>query len=194
MFLENIKDFLMRKGSEYGIDWKVLYSIVGMESGFDNTLVGDSGDSYGLFQINVPSHANFDVSKYTNPEYQADYQLPELKKFYDKGLNLGLSGLNLAKYVEVYGQRPDYTGENKVSIDTSMKKYWDEAELDKSIANYWNNTTGMVGKAADSVIGNLWDNSGVKTAVKGAIGWQIDAVGKTIVVVLVVVLIFIMLS
>lgn len=125
-------DTLRQKALEYGIPFEIVYSIVGTETGgtFDPSVVGDQGKSFGLFQIHTPAHPNFDVSRYTDPAYQADYQLPELKKIYDQGYKKGYRGVELAKYVQVYGQRPAYN-------DPNVKGY-----IDKAIPQYYNTAVG----------------------------------------------------
>jgi hypothetical protein len=124
-----VVDTLKEKAIEYGIPWEIVYSIVGVETGgtFDVTSLGDSGESWGLFQINYPTHQDFDITKYTDVSYQADYQLPELVSYYKKGYEKGLRGSDLARYVEVYGQRPDYSNDNKTYIDSAITKYYNQA-------------------------------------------------------------------
>lgn len=148
------ENILKQKAVDYGIPYPIIYAIVGLETGgtFDVNTIGDSGDSFGLFQINKPSHRDFDITKYTDVKYQADFQLPELKKYYDQGLQQGLSGSELAHYVEVYGQRPDYKNADvKAYVDSAIPKYYNEA-----VGNFTDSRTGVPAMATSTENKNSW--------------------------------------
>lgn len=113
----NIFTTLYEKGKQYGLPVSVWYPIAMHESGGDPAAIGDGGTSYGLFQINKPSHPDFDIAKYKDPIYQADYQFPELVNFYKEGTGKGLAGVDLTKYVEKFGQRPVWNDETEKGIE-----------------------------------------------------------------------------
>jgi hypothetical protein len=148
-----VLEILRQKALEYGIPFEVVYSIVGVETGgtFDTKTIGDNGQSYGLFQIHKPAHPSFDTSRYTDVKYQADYQLPELKRFYDLGYSKGYRGAELAKYVEVYGQRPAYE-------QSDVKNY-----IDSSIPKYYTQVSTGNTESAEKMIQDSFDRMGLPT-------------------------------
>ena len=66
---------------------------------------------------------NINKEKLFDPEYNLDYQLDELKYYYDKGKKKGLQGSDLIIYVSKYGQRPKWNGWIADRIRTSYKEY-----------------------------------------------------------------------
>lgn len=49
----------------------VAAAVAMAESGGNASALGDNGDSYGLWQINVPSHPEYDRAQLFNPTYNA---------------------------------------------------------------------------------------------------------------------------
>jgi hypothetical protein len=49
----------------------VAYAVACAESSKEPCVVGDNGDSIGLWQINVPSHPEYDKNQLTSPTYNA---------------------------------------------------------------------------------------------------------------------------
>ena len=53
----------------------VAYAVACAESSKQPCVPGDNGDSIGLWQINVPSHPEYDKNQLTNPSYNANAAL-----------------------------------------------------------------------------------------------------------------------
>jgi hypothetical protein len=114
-----IEAILQKTGDKYGLPREIWYPIVMLESGGSTTARANtsSEDSRGLFQVNIYAHPDANSVQLYDPEYNANYQMPELKKYYDEGLGKGLTGSELVKYVERYGQRPKWTEDVERAID-----------------------------------------------------------------------------
>jgi len=125
-----IYDSLYQKGQEYGLPASVWFPIVMNESSGNLYAVGDGGNSKGLFQINQgiePTtkrrmHSDFDSTRLSDVNYQADYFMPVLKATYDEGVAQGLSGVDLTLYVEKNGERPNWTQ----NVVNSITKYYNQ--------------------------------------------------------------------
>ena len=105
-----------------------VYCIAEYESKFDPTCWTTKGeDSRGLLQVNVAcsAHAkrNPNKTKLFDPAYNLDYQLDELKDYYDQGKKKGLKGADLIIYVSRYGQRPKWKEWIADRIRASYKEY-----------------------------------------------------------------------
>jgi hypothetical protein len=50
----------------------VAYAVACAESSKQPCVAGDNGDSIGLWQINVPSHSEYDPNQLTDPSYNAN--------------------------------------------------------------------------------------------------------------------------
>jgi hypothetical protein len=67
-------------------------------------------DSRGLFQINIFAHPNANSTKLYDPEYNAEYSFKNIiGPATQQGIEKGLTGWELTRYVEKYGQRPKWT-------------------------------------------------------------------------------------
>ncbi len=104
-----------------------VYCIAAYESKFDPTChtVTKKEDSRGLLQVNVMAHYERipNKTKLFDPAYNLDFQLPELKVYYDKGKAKGLSGADLIIYTSRWGQRPSWDEWIAESIRKSYKEY-----------------------------------------------------------------------
>jgi hypothetical protein len=126
---------------QYGLPDYVWYPIIMTESGGNPDSIGDNGQSFGLFQINKPSHPTFDLLQYNNPTYQAEYQIPYLVEIYKQGVNQGVQGVELTKYVEKYGQRPVWNN----TVSSNIEKYYLEITGgNKSVSGTTANNTGQL--------------------------------------------------
>lgn len=119
-----IDKILTQVGNEIGLPKEVWYPIAMLESGGDPSAraVSDTEDSRGIFQVNILAHPDANSVALYDPEYNARYQMPELKRIYDQGVDLGVVGSDLPVYVEKYGQRPAWSD----SIDQSIRNFYDE--------------------------------------------------------------------
>ena len=131
--LTTIKD----QSAKHNMDWKIIYCVVGYESGFkaDKIYITTKEKSYGLLQINIIS--NFPKDKNPNPlldsVYNLNYQLNNLNEVYKSGVNLGFNGVELAEYVMKNGQRADWHNKANIKyIKDSIKEYYNEAILIES--------------------------------------------------------------
>jgi hypothetical protein len=121
----NIDSIVSRVAGEYGLPREVWLPIIMYESGGDPNVraLTQSEDSRGLFQVNTYAHPTANASLLYDPEYNARWQIPELARFYEKGLSEGYSGVELTKYVAKYGQRPMWTD----TVESNIEKYYGEA-------------------------------------------------------------------
>jgi hypothetical protein len=134
-----IEEILQKTGQKYGLPREIWYPIVMYESGGSTTAraVTPSEDSRGLFQVNTYAYPEANGIKLYDPEYNANFQMPELKKYYDEGLSKGLSGSELTKYVARYGQRPQWT-EN---IAREIEHYYSQIATGDSSGEMITNTS-----------------------------------------------------
>ena len=108
-----------------------IYSIVAYESKFNTKCNANTSieDSKGLLQVNVWTNypKGWDVKKLYNPEFNLDYQLDELYKYYILGKSKGLEGNGLSKFIARYGQRYRYSDKTtRVYVETTIDKYYKE--------------------------------------------------------------------
>lgn len=149
----SILDLLNNASTQYGIPTPILYSIVMTESGGNPNAqtVTPYEDSRGLFQVNVKAHMDANSTQLFNPEYNINYQVPNLKTTYDQGVSKGLSGVALAQYVEQYGQRPLWTP----TVASSISKYYTEytgGKMDTSTPGTTSSTGSILGMNINSII------------------------------------------
>jgi hypothetical protein len=80
-------------------------------------------DSRGLFQINIFAHPDANSTRLYDPEYNAEYSFKNIiGPATKKGIEKGLSGWELTKYVEQYGQRPKWTKNVEDSLYNRYKQ------------------------------------------------------------------------
>lgn len=127
---DNILEVIKTQSLRHEIDWKVVYCIIGYESGFKPNKITryKNEESYGLLQVNIRSNypSGDDKYKLLDSNYNLDYQLDELKIFYDIGIESNFEGVKLIEYVSKYGQRPDWG--NAGYIIKTVNKYWLEVK------------------------------------------------------------------
>ena len=78
-------EILKRIGEKYGIDWKILKTICIKESQCNPNRIGDNGQSYGAFQIHLPSHPEVTKEQAMDFEWSAEWtakRIIDLKKRY----------------------------------------------------------------------------------------------------------------
>jgi len=133
----DILETIKTQSKKYNMDWKIVYAIVGYESGFNpkKVYITEREKSYGLLQVNIktnfPKDNNPDLL--LNPEYNLNYQLKNLKEVYTQGIKANLNGIVLAEYVSKYGQRADWKNKENIKyIKESIKTYYNEAVLIES--------------------------------------------------------------
>ena len=104
-----------------------VYCIAAYESKFNPAChtVTKKEDSRGLLQVNVMAHSARipNKTKLFDPAYNLDFQLPEIKQYYDKGKAQGLSSAELIVYTAKFAQRPAWAEWIAKSIRASYKEY-----------------------------------------------------------------------
>ena len=75
-------ELVYNKAIQKGVDPALALALVERESGFNPNAIGDSGKSFGLFQIHSPSHPNYKGG--LNPEANIEYGLNLLKGHLDR--------------------------------------------------------------------------------------------------------------
>ena len=118
----NVTNILKNAAVKFGIPFEILYAVVMTESGGNpnSHALTSKEDSRGLFQVNIKAHPDANSGQLFNPEYNANYWVPQLVPSYKQGLSKGLSGADLAAYVERYGERPAWTS----AVDSSIRKHY----------------------------------------------------------------------
>lgn len=102
----------------------VPYCIAQYESDYNTFCHNTDGeDSRGLFQVNVPYHPSVNPIKLFEPVYNMEYQFKELVQFEKKGIEIGLTGIDLVLYVAKYGQRPNWEKCSGYIISEVTKTY-----------------------------------------------------------------------
>lgn len=74
---------IKRIAEKYDIDWKMLYAVCKVESNCNADRVGDSGKSYGAFQIYLPAHPDITESQANDFEWAAEWTVKHGLKFRD---------------------------------------------------------------------------------------------------------------
>lgn len=77
-----IQQMIINKALQKGIDPALALALVQRESNFNPNAIGDSGKSFGLFQIHTPDHPGYKGG--LNPEANAEYGLNLLKSHLDR--------------------------------------------------------------------------------------------------------------
>lgn len=86
----------------------IMHAIAMSESGGNPNIVGDNGQSIGLYQNRMVYGRGGSYSKdqLLDPLFNSRLAAKELYQVYKQGIKNGLSGKQLAIYVSKYGQRP----------------------------------------------------------------------------------------
>lgn len=98
---EDLQDFIIEAAGQHGIDPAIVLGMIQRETEFDPELIGDSGKSFGLMQIQKRWHEDrmerlgvWDLmNPYQNVAVGIDY-LAELLEKYDGDLEMALIGYN----------------------------------------------------------------------------------------------------
>ena len=73
------KKWMLDRLAEEKIDTNVAAKVVKCESGFNPKAIGDSGKSYGLWQIHLPAHPSMTIEKATDPYQSTEYAIKLIK-------------------------------------------------------------------------------------------------------------------
>lgn len=121
---KSIFDIVQKVGSKYNIPMDVLYPIIMTESSGNPLAHNKSSieDSRGLFQVNVKAHPSANSSMLFNPEYNANFIMPQISQAYNSGVKKGLSGVELAVYTEKNGLKPQWTP----AVENNVRKFYSQ--------------------------------------------------------------------
>jgi hypothetical protein len=133
---------------KYNVPHWIWYPIAMTESGGNphNQTVTDSEDSRGIFQVNIFAHPDANASMLYDAKYNAEYQMPEIAKYYNEGVSKGLTDLDLLNYTAKNAQRPEWT----TYYTTSLARYYDldtgnwSYNQDAIAEKYKNDNTGGI--------------------------------------------------
>lgn len=98
-------DIIKRISAEYSIDWKIIYAICVIESNCKADTIGDSGQSYGAFQIHLPSHPNVSKEQAMDVEFAAKWTIEHGKKYKDNPSLFAKSHNGIGKQNQWYVDR-----------------------------------------------------------------------------------------
>lgn len=77
---EVIKDYIVVESLIIGVDSQLALNVVNLESRFNHNAVGDKGNSYGLWQIHLPSHPSITKEQALDPIWSTNWALVEIKR------------------------------------------------------------------------------------------------------------------
>ncbi len=89
---------IKRVSKEYGIDWKMIYAVCLVESNCDTGRVGDNGESFGAFQIHLPSHPDITKEQATNFEWSLRWTIKNCDRYSDSLKWFGACHNGIGKY------------------------------------------------------------------------------------------------
>ena len=81
-----VRNYVEQEAIKVGVDPKMVYSIVNCESGFvpqqskHLTKTGEQEDSWGVWQIHLPSHPTITREQAMDVEWSTNWSLGEIKK------------------------------------------------------------------------------------------------------------------
>lgn len=73
----SIPELITHYSALYGVSRTELYGTLKCESGLSPSAVGDSGASYGIAQINLPSHPNITKEQALDPKFAVRFAAKE---------------------------------------------------------------------------------------------------------------------
>ena len=119
-----MKAIIKRVATESGIPeelhWVPLAIAYG-ESGYDPLATGDKGASIGLFQLHEEGvGANMGDSRF-DPEINARKIMPIIASVLNRGVQGGLAGINLLKYIWFGAERPADTPDNHRHMEEAYR-------------------------------------------------------------------------
>ena len=81
----SIEDIILIAANKYGVSYVRLLATARCESGLKPYVVGDDGNSMGLFQIHLPSHPSVSQEQALDPYFAADWSA---RKFSEGAANI----------------------------------------------------------------------------------------------------------
>ena len=65
---------------KYNLNYKQMFDVSKCESNFNQNAKGDSGNSWGIYQINLPAHPEITKEQALNPEWAINWTAKEWQK------------------------------------------------------------------------------------------------------------------
>lgn len=81
---KEVENYVRSESIQYGVDPKIALFIVGHESNFDPTRIGDDGISIGAWQINIKAHPNITKAEALDLAWSTKWSLKQLKEGHAK--------------------------------------------------------------------------------------------------------------
>ncbi len=82
---ENIEKIIRVAARQYGVDEERMLQVAKCESSLRPRVIGDDGNSIGLFQIHLPSHPEVTQEQALDPEWSSEWSA---KKFQEGKQNI----------------------------------------------------------------------------------------------------------
>lgn len=93
-----IQETIKQIADEYGMDWKLLYSVCKVESNCEPGKVGDSGGSIGWFQISLVHHPDVTEEQANDLKWSAEWTVKHCEKYKDDLKMFSLCHNGIGKY------------------------------------------------------------------------------------------------
>jgi soluble lytic murein transglycosylase-like protein len=73
-----VKALIALSSAKYGLDARIVASVVECESGGNPVAIGDHGTSFGIAQIHLIAHPNITKTQAFDPVFAIDYMAREI--------------------------------------------------------------------------------------------------------------------
>lgn len=141
------KNYIKAAASKYGVPYWIAHDIALEESGGNPNAVGDNGQSFGLFQLNVNGQGKgYTKAQLLDPQTNADIGVKNLAKAYKKSESVSLSGFNLLESTANNSGHPGYLGVSKTQTV--------EPNYDANLLRVYQQQSGTRGKAENVTSSN----------------------------------------
>lgn len=84
--------------AKYGIDYKMVYAVCLVESNCNTDRIGDSGKSYGAYQIYLPAHPDISKEQAVNFSWATEWTIKHCEKYKEDVKMFSLCHNGLGKY------------------------------------------------------------------------------------------------
>jgi soluble lytic murein transglycosylase-like protein len=76
----SVSEIIEIKAKKYNVATSTIHAVVKCESGYNKNAIGDGGTSFGLVQINLPSHPNITREQALDVDFALDFLAYHLSK------------------------------------------------------------------------------------------------------------------
>ena len=94
-------NLIKQAGSKYGVDPKLIASIIKIESNFNPNAIGDAGSSYGLMQVNCTATTRGKISTARVVGHTGS-----CKRLLEPSVGIDIGSAYLRKQIDRYSQHP----------------------------------------------------------------------------------------